>query len=962
MHVEVLSALSKVGSAPLAGRDMECTLLLERVRAAHQSGAVLVISGEPGAGKTRLASEIASRAAEEGCYTFALRCYEQTRTLPYAPFRNLTVRLDALIPAPPDVPGEADAHTFDGTRLGFFEHVDRWFIDSAGDATLLLLVDDAQWADAATLDLLRHLARCGRRGRRALLLTVRADERDAGSAIGALLADLGRETSLLDLPLSPLSKVTCAELLLASLGPFDDTLLDIIYDRTGGNPFFVEECLRFLLAEGYLTRHEGIWHLKRTEGNGHFPTPPAVSVATLRRLARLPEVTQAALRSASVFGSRIAAPLLATLLGQPVSALVDDLAPAVEARLLRFEDATDSLDAEYAFLHALTRDAIYTELPPVERREWHRRAALALERMMSDASLAHLAPPALLAYHAERAREWHRAYQASLAAGDAALRAMAGHDALQHFTRAREFAWTLLPDGLLAERMPLDRRIVAALLAIGHMNEAATEAQFLATRAQEAGDRWTEAWASVRLGQAQTFAHHLDRAEVALTYGRTLAESLGDDALLATALSETSVLLDKFGRLDEAGEYMRRALPLAEHVGDRAIAVNGLNYLGYAATWRGQFDTGVEHFREAKRLAEATRDVMALALAQFGLGLAYAARGEYTAALAELHALLSFSDTTGEPYYAVRAPNTIGWIYRELALLDRALEWDQRAVAESAEGDWPGLFEARANSLLNLASDLTLLGRLDETEDVLRRAAEAIDADEFMRWRTSNRLLLCRGEVALARYYYTEAVTYAQNALDHAIDRSSQKYVALAHDLMGRIHLAQSHYQEASVSLETALQIATDIQYHAGIWRTAYILAAAYDHQQREAAAARKRALADEAIAAIAAKLHDADLAADFIAHAHRFARNQPTAPSSKRSTGILPRPRPAGLSPREVEVLSLVAEGCTNHEIARQLIISDRTVNTHLVRIFNKLGVNNRAAAAAFAVQHGIGRLEHVE
>src|SRR5262249_32005038 len=156
----------------------------------------------PGAGKTRLAVE-AAQVAEgalaphtSGAPTVrvvSLRCYEQTRTLPYAPFLDPAAGLPEVVALLTEPHGASEPRLLGGVRIGLFEEVDRALLDVSGSATLLLLVDDLHWADAASLDLLRHLARRGRRGRRAIVTTIRADERPASSSVGMLLTDLARE-------------------------------------------------------------------------------------------------------------------------------------------------------------------------------------------------------------------------------------------------------------------------------------------------------------------------------------------------------------------------------------------------------------------------------------------------------------------------------------------------------------------------------------------------------------------------------------------------------------------------------------------------------------------------------------------------------------------------------------------------------------------------------------------------
>jgi DNA-binding CsgD family transcriptional regulator len=279
-------------------------------------------------------------------------------------------------------------------------------------------------------------------------------------------------------------------------------------------------------------------------------------------------------------------------------------------------------------------------------------------------------------------------------------------------------------------------------------------------------------------------------------------------------------------------------------------------------------------------------------------------------------------------------------------------------VAETAAGDWPGLFEARANSLLNLASDLIALDRLADVPAVLDRAAEATERDEFMRWRNANRLLLCRGELALARGDGNDALSRAEESLIKAEEKRAAKYAAQAHYLAGRALSLAGDHAAALGRLERGVAIAGEIGHHAGRWRMLASMSATLSQLGRGEEAAEHLADAWHVVESIADGLRDAGVRAEFLSsravqalsHACALGISSALSAAAEQSTG-----KPSGLTPREVEVLQCVARGLTNREIATILVISERTVNSHLVHIFNKLEVNSRAAATAHALRLGL-------
>src|SRR5215211_4961583 len=423
----VMSVLAAIGAAPLVDREAEKGLIEDRLAAAaHAPGGAIVISGESGVGKTRLA---AATATGPDRTVISVRCDEHLRDVPYSPFLDPAVGLGDLFAVLTPSSSSAASPT---ARLDLFEHVDRLFVERTEGTTCVLVVDQLEWIDAASVDLLRHLVRRGQRGGRAVLATMRVGVSPIDSPLGQLLADWNLQRLLLEVPLAPLDRPASDELVTHLLGAVDRDLGDVVYARTDGLPFFVEEFVRFLVTEGHANRSEGEWHradpaVPRADGVSF-----GIAATVLRRLDHLPSATRRALRAACVLGVRCPLGVLAALVECPEVEVIEHLAPAVAVRLFRLENhAAREPPTEGAFAHAFVRDALYDVLPPEERRAFHRRASEVLARTPDDRSF-HLVPgtdAALLAYHAERAHAWQLAYEASLAAGDAAVSVQAGRDA-----------------------------------------------------------------------------------------------------------------------------------------------------------------------------------------------------------------------------------------------------------------------------------------------------------------------------------------------------------------------------------------------------------------------------------------------------------------------------------------------------------------------------------------------------
>lgn len=958
MSEKILSVLQRLETVPLIGRRAEWAVLSRYLDTPLHSGCIVTLNGEPGIGKTKLARTFAEAFRATGTHLLFLSCYEQTQMLPYAPFSDLRADFPALSLILSTISSQAEgARSESGARFGLFDRVDQAMQELTATARVLFVIDDLQWADAASLDLLRFLIRRGEQGGRAFLATLRPHECPASSPVGLFLAEMTREQRLFAVPLSPFTPAESELVLSALLESVDPEVVRILYEQTGGFPFFLQEQVRLLVSERYLKLERGMWRFTEAVARGELPLSRSIATTILQRLQHFPSEGRRLLKAAAVLGTRVPLPHLAGLLALPAWAVVEELTPVVQAHVLQpiFAAASD-LPAAYLFCHVLVRQALYADMPPASRRLLHQQAA----HLLSEGNYAALAAEeqlrnwAIIAYHAERGQAFQLAFDASVAAGTAAVRLLASHDALVHFRRARRLMASLALSA--PQRLELARQFILALLGTGRLAEAAREAEAMIWQAAQEGDRTAEAWAWIRLGQAQILTHHLDEASRALEQGQHIAEALDHAALLASALSQRTVLLDKRGLLTEAEACMTRALPLAEHVGDRAVILNGLIYLGYMANWQGHFSQAVTSLQEALALALEAGDLLSVAHTRFALGLAQAGLGQYEAALSQLQTLQDLSALIDEPYFAVRVPNTMGWIYRELLLVERALEWDRRSVEQTEHGEWPGLFEARANGLLNLVMDLVLLGRLDEADEALQRATEATERDEFMRWRNRNRLALATGELFLARGEAPLALLAAEEALAQAQATRSGKYRLLAHDLAGRALVVLQQEEEALSRFKQAGAEAAALGYTAGHWRVLVHLADLLEQRKQPEQAASALSHAKTCVHTIAAGLHNAELRTAFLASAPVVALLAPPAqkhrahqPETQQQTLRL-----ASLSPREREVLRLLADGLTNQAIANVLSISERTVNSHLAHIFNKLDVNSRTAAVAYALRYG--------
>jgi hypothetical protein len=572
------------GPGPFVGRVRE----LERLSSAWQTALAggtnaMLIAGEPGVGKTRLAGEWSRQAYDQGALVVYGRCDEDLGA-PYQPFaealRSLVPCLGSnrlralrgveallpLVPAMTDVlpdlaaPTRADPDT---ERYALFDAVVALLGLASASVPVVLILDDLHWATKPTLLLLRHLLRFGEQARVQIIGTYRGTDLDRSHPLAARLADLHRDGTANRIQLSGLDEDDVTAY-LAEAGYDDEQLARALASVTAGNPFFLIEALRHV-----------------DESGGHWDPstlPQGVREAVSRRLSRLPAETNKALAAAAVVGSRFSLDLVERVLDQD---LVDAFDGACKAGIIIEEPG-----GHYRFNHAIVRQSLLAELASVRRMRLHQRIATTLETQpgAGDELLAELAYhyfECAWAGNAAKAVEYCRR------AADQAMARLGYEGAADLYDRALH-ALEEIDDELPDRDEQAAELLVArceALLAAGDVASAAGAVAQL----QEAtvGSARLAAWATCFDGQLSMLTHpeRLDEVEAAVDAAADTLAALDDAAGEAKAHTVRAGCLARLGRIGDCEIALDDALTAARRAREHRAVNAVLAGAPLAALW-----------------------------------------------------------------------------------------------------------------------------------------------------------------------------------------------------------------------------------------------------------------------------------------------------------------------------------------------------------------------------------------
>ncbi len=600
-------ALARVLCPTLIGRETELSALEDALLAALRGdGGVVIVGGEAGMGKTRLVTELSARAQRLRCVVMSGACSEAELSLPYLPLleaignrltsenldelrQRLGAAADELAQLFPQL-GRPTAAGGDAmqAKLRMFEAILLLLRDAARDRALLLILEDLQWADPGTRELLDYMTRRLRSTNVLVLATYRMDEMHRKHPLVPTIQGWRRSGQAQFIELQSLPPAAVADMVGAIFEErqVSDEFRDFLHERSEGNPFVLEEMLRDGVDRGDIYRTDAGWDRKALT---EMRIPRTVRDTILHRLERLDRQAVAVLSAASVMGRSIDVKSLAAVAGVDEEAVLSALEASISAQLLEEEDRTSG---RYRFRHALTREAIYEDLVVPRRQQLHGRVAEVLASRPDRVAVD-------LANHLLMAGRYDEAVGMCVTAAEDAIRAVAYRDAAELLERAAPYAH----DSIGRARMLLQAadcywNNTESVNAKRLLEPAIADLEAAGLDSEAAGHR-------VLLGRCFWELLRSDLAKEQFERAREVLEPQGPSEALAIVYIRLSGMYQFNEELALGLEYATRAADIAERAGADLAKSWSWNFMAGCEIGLGLVELGNRHMEDSYRSALA---------------------------------------------------------------------------------------------------------------------------------------------------------------------------------------------------------------------------------------------------------------------------------------------------------------------------------------------------------------------
>jgi tetratricopeptide (TPR) repeat protein len=859
--------LGAVPGGQMIGRQEEVDRLLGMMDDVEgAAGRMVLIAGEPGIGKTRLAQEVAVAARLRGFLVASGRCYEPEQSVPYYPFIEALMSVYEAAPehVRADVPERWSyltwllpdrAHAVRAGDLDGHDEQHRLFWAVSGFLQALaevipiaLLLDDLHWADESSLKLLQYLARQTRSSRVFLLGIRRDEETEPQPSLERVRRDLNREGLLDEITVRRLAESGTAALAARILGASEVSpeFARLVHQHTGGNPFFTQEVMRALMERGDVQARDEQFNLQEVR---EIDVPWSVRSAIGERVSRLSDITQEILHEAAVLGQSFRFDDLLAMGTRTEETVEFGLEEARGAALLRLTG-----DDDYSFNHALIQHALYSELSPRRRKRLHAAVGTALEQ--SPESVRRRRAPQI-ARHFLQAGITERALPFTMLAGDEAEAVFAHAEAEEHYRAAAGLAHTLGERGREAEaleKLGILLRIVARygealdvleqssglgeqvidssgdqlnharvwlrrateLWPAAQYSVALAHAKRASQYAGQAGNPRVQAVAEIQRGMALTMIGPLEEARRVLSAARALFPATGDTWWVAQYEGSTGRAYLDEGEFAKGRHYLERSQEVIAGTHDRAEMAWIISSLGEASFLLGDWADARDRYDLAERMAREVGPDRYLSYILMHAAELDGAVGNIEHARERVEEGLDLAQSCNATPALRKGQSVLAECDLRQGRPDEAVQRFQ-PLLNSVEADWPRAFPPPV-----LAEAHLDLGDMEKAESLVQQRVQRFQAQNHRRalalWLRVQGLILGRQ----LRWEVAEKTFFEALELAHAM---SYPYAAgrIRYEL-GRLNIQLVRPEQARDHLERALSIFRRLDARPDVERTDHTL------------------------------------------------------------------------------------------------------------------------------------------
>ncbi|MEX2236219.1 MAG: protein kinase [Dehalococcoidia bacterium] len=841
-------------SALIVGREEEIALLQAAVDSAMRGeGGLIGLAGDAGIGKSRLATEASSYGSMRGFQHLMGRSHEGGGR-PFGPWGEILGRYVSAAPdaALEDVAGseaaelsklapqlrerllisdDQDGEGFEADRSRMFEALFQFLGNVAQRAPLIVVLEDFQWADQSSVELVERIA--SRLGSLPVLvlLCYRDNEADMSAQLSSALTRLAAERALRVVNLRPLPRTAVEEYVSRAFGTgFNKNFIEYLWSRSGGNPFILEEILNTFVEERMLVRRDNAWTLRPDYGEVQLPA--TVRAMVLRRIERCSDSARELLNLAAAIGQEFSIDVLQELTEFGEDAFYDAIEELIRRRLVKA--VTTGIEERYGFVDPQMRHILYEELGAVRRRRLHLRIGEAMERVFGRRASQRASE---LAYHFVQGRDRQRGVAYSLEAGDAARAVYANHEATEYYQTAVRLleesaessddslidalqrlagmhnvagnfeeaienwnrALALIPEERKLLGADIRRRIGTALLQQGQTERAWQQYNVAYQSLRSEGD--SRELAAVYHDMAQLQMHKGENMQTVYWCEKATrtADKVGAVSIASQAYKTFGEIFARIGDTQRAREYLERSLRIAKE-NDLPRAYRASASMGaYLLENEARYREALNYFEEGMRMAEKVGDLpwqsrlrTLAALANYYLGL-YPEAEQGAARGLELDKRLKFEGHIANP------TTLMGFITMGRGDLEDAARWLEEGLqCARRAGDHQQIFMARlGQAWVAMQGDDP-----DRARDALRTALEACERAGLVPWTIE--VLALMGEYAARHGSLEEAAQQAEEVRRVAAQLSYPPGWARRDDLNGALAEARGELDEADAEYARA--------------------------------------------------------------------------------------------------------------------------------------------------------------